>query len=53
MKKDLDKIQFDSRYEISNLMKVIDKYIKQNPNEKNNETLMRFLDLLDGIYMDW
>ena len=29
MKKDMDKIQFEHRYEVQELMKVIDKYVKQ------------------------
>ena len=39
MKKDMDKIQFEYRYEVQELMKVIDKYVKQNPAEKENKTL--------------
>ena len=31
MKKEMDKIQFEYRYEVQELMKVIDKYVKQNP----------------------
>ena len=29
MKKEMDKIQFEYRYEVQELMKVIDKYVKQ------------------------
>ena len=39
MKKEMDKIQFEYRYEVQELMKVIDKYVKQNPAEKENKTL--------------
>lgn len=53
MKKDMDKIQFEYRYEIQELMKVIDKYVKQNPAEKENKTLERFFDLLDAMDMEW
>ena len=35
------------------LMKVIDKYVKQNPAEKENKTLERFFDLLDVMDMEW
>ena len=49
MKKDMDKIQFEYRYEVQELMKVIDKYVKQNPAEKENKTLERFFDLLDRV----
>lgn len=53
MQKDMDKIQFESRYEIEEIMKVIDKYVKQNPSEKNNKTLERLFDLLDVMHMEW
>ena len=53
MKKDMDKIQFEYRYEVQELMKVIDKYVKQNPAEKENKTLERFFDLLDVMDMKW
>ena len=33
----LDKIQFEYRYEVQELMKVIDKYVKQNPAEKGED----------------
>ena len=52
-KKDMDKIQFEYRYEVQELMKVIDKYVKQNPAEKENKTLERFFDLLDVMDMEW
>ena len=51
--KDMDKIQFEYRYEVQELMKVIDKYVKQNPAEKENKTLERFFDLLDVMDMEW
>ena len=53
MKKDMDKIQFESRAEIGELIKVLEKYVKQNPKEKENETLKRFFDLLDVMEMEW
>lgn len=53
MIKDMDKIQFENRTEIAELMKVIDKYIKQNPAEKQNKTVERFFDLLDVMLMEW
>ena len=49
----LFKIQFEYRYEVQELMKVIDKYVKQNPAEKENKTLERFFDLLDVMDMEW
>ena len=53
MKKDMDCIQFESRREIEEIMQVIDKYVKQNPAEKNNKTLERFFNLLDVMHMEW
>ena len=53
MKKNMDKIQFESRAELQELMKVIDRYVKQNPEEKQNKTLERFFDLLDVMHMEW
>ena len=47
------KFQFEYRYEVQELMKVIDKYVKQNPAEKENKTLERFFDLLDVMDMEW
>ena len=34
MKKEMDKIQFEYRYEVQELMKVIDKYVKTEPGRK-------------------
>lgn len=53
MQRNMDTIQFESRREIENLMEVIDKYVSQNPAEKNNKTLERFSDLLDVMHMEW
>lgn len=53
MKKDIDKIQFESRSEIQNVMDVINKYVEQNPKEKRNETIARLYDLLDVMHMEW
>lgn len=53
MQRDMDKIQFESRHEVRELIQVIDKYVKQNPKEKENKTLERFFDLLDVMDMEW
>ena len=53
MQKNMDTIQFESRDELQELMNVIDKYVKQNPKEKDNKTLSRFFDLLDVMDMEW
>lgn len=53
MKRSLDTIKFENRYEVTDLMGIMEKYIEQNPEEKNNVTLERFLNLLDVIDMEW
>lgn len=49
----MDKIQFESRIEIENIMETISKYVNQNPEEKNNKDLKRLYDLLDWMDMEW
>ena len=53
MQRNMDTIQFETRNEINELMKAIDKYVKQNPKEKQNKILVRFFDLLDVMDMEW
>lgn len=53
MKKNMDMIQFESKTEISELMKMIDRYLKQNPVETQNKTAEKFFDLLDVMLMEW
>ncbi|GFZ22296.1 hypothetical protein CMETHOX_02190 [Lacrimispora indolis] len=53
MKKDTDMIIFESRREIEELMKMVDRYVQQNPEEKDNKILERFFDLLDVMHMEW
>lgn len=53
MKQDMDKIQFEERSEIREMMKMVEIYTEQNPEEKENETISRFYELLDVIEMCW
>lgn len=53
MKKSMDKIQFEYRYEVQELLKMTNKYLKQNPKEKDNKTLKQFADLLDDMDLNW
>ena len=53
MKRTGDTIQFEHKEELEELLKVIDKYVKQNPKEKQNEILKKFFYLLDDIDMWW
>lgn len=53
MRRNMDTIQFERRAEIQEMIKVIDKYIEENPKEKDNKTLNEFYNLLDVMYMVW
>lgn len=53
MKLKMDTIQFEYRQEVQELMKVIDKYVKQNPDEKQNKILEDFFDKLDMMDFTW
>ena len=53
MRKNLDKICFEYRYEVQEMRRIISRYLEQNPEEKNNETLTRFSKLLDQMDMEW
>lgn len=53
MKRTMATIKFDYRYEVQELMKMIDIFIKQNPSERNNKVLENFFDLLDAMDLEW
>lgn len=53
MQKILDKIQFEYRSEIQELINVIEKYVDAYPKEKDNNTVKEFYDLLDAMDMEW
>lgn len=53
MKRNMDTIQFEHRKEVEEIINVISKYVKQNPEEKNNETLKKLYSLLDIMDMEW
>lgn len=53
MERRMDTIKFENRREVQELIKMIDKYMKQNPKKKENKTLERFFDLLDVMDMEW
>lgn len=52
MKVELDTIKFESRHEIREILKAVEKYMKQNPEEQN-ETLKELYNLLDVMEMSW
>ena len=53
MKRIDDMILFEERSEIEELLNAVEKYVKQNPKEKNNKILERFYDLLDIMDLVW
>lgn len=53
MKKDMDTIQFESRAELGELIRAIEKYLEAYPKEKDNKTLKEFYNLLDVMEMEW
>lgn len=53
MKKNMDNIQFESRYEIDEVVSVCETFLKEHPNARGKETVERLRDLLDAMYMEW
>lgn len=53
MQRTADTIQFEYKEEVEELLKVINKYVKQNPKEKQNKILKDFFYLIDDIDMWW
>lgn len=47
MQKDMDTIQFESRREIEEVMKVLEKEIE------DNQTVKELYDLLEVMHMEW
>ena len=47
MQKDMDTIQFESRREIEEVMKVLEK------EKEENQTVKELYDLLDVMHMEW
>lgn len=53
MKQINDKIQFESKWELRDLIKMIEKYIDAHPEAKENSTIMNFYKTLDLMMMIW
>lgn len=53
MKRNLDTITFDDKAEVQEIIKMIDKYVRQNPKEKQNKVLEKFFRLLDAMDIEW
>ena len=53
MQRNMDTIQFESRREIGEIIRVIEKYVDAYPKEKDNKTLKELYNLLDVMEMGW
>lgn len=53
MKQCMDKIQFESRSEIGEIIRVLEKYVDAYPKEKDNQTVKELYNLLDVMEMGW
>jgi succinate dehydrogenase flavin-adding protein (antitoxin of CptAB toxin-antitoxin module) len=49
----MDKIQFESRREIGEIIQVLEKYVEAYPAEKDNQIVKELYDLLDVMEMAW
>lgn len=53
MQKNMDTIQFESRAEVGELIRVLEKYVEAYPKEKDNQTVKELYNLLDVMEMEW
>jgi hypothetical protein len=53
MKNDGAEIEFESKTEVENIMQAIEKYMQQNPEEKENSDLKQLYEYLDVMHMCW
>ena len=54
MKKDMDKIVFESRWEIGEVITALEEWQKTHgANDDKAETAEKLLRLLDVMYMEW
>lgn len=53
MKKDMDKIVFESRYEISEVIQALEEWQKSHKSDSKADTVERLIGLLDVMSMEW
>lgn len=53
MKKDMDKIIFESRYEIGEVIQALEEWQKSHKSDSKADTVKRMIDLLDVMSMEW
>lgn len=52
MKRQMDKIQFESRAELGELLNALKKYMDEHPNDKN-KSVKELYSLLDIMEFEW
>ena len=53
MKKDLDKIVFESRREIEEVLSALDEWQDSHKSDSKKETVQKLVNLLDVMHMEW
>ena len=53
MKKALDCIQFESRYEIGEIIRALEEWQDTHKRDEKKDTVKRMIDLLDVMSMEW
>lgn len=53
MRKDMDAIQFESREEVREILRILKNYTEKCPQEKENPTVKQLYNLLDVMEMEW
>lgn len=53
MKKDMDKIIFESRYEIGEVIQALEEWQKSHKSDSKADTVERLSELLEVMHMEW
>lgn len=53
MKKEMDTIQFETRYEVQAIAMALIDYVKDHPNKGQVKTVKELIALLDVMDMEW
>lgn len=53
MKKNMDKIIFESRYEIAEIINALEEWQDTHKKDEKSDTVKRMIDLLDVMSMEW
>ena len=53
MKKNMDKIIFESRWEIEEVVSVLEEWQKSHKSDSKKETVRKLINLLDVMHMEW